>query len=65
MRDGGEVRVETGFDARVLARLRELGHNLVPKEDSGFGGYQAIRRLKSGVYVGASEARKDGYAAGY
>ncbi len=65
MKDGGELMVETGFDAKTLSRLRELGHNLVPKDDSGFGGYQAIRRLGSGVYVGASEARKDGYAAGY
>ncbi|MHC4814379.1 MAG: gamma-glutamyltransferase [Planctomycetota bacterium] len=65
MSDGGELRVETGFDADVLTRLRALGHNLVPKGNAGFGGYQAIRRLPTGVYVGASEPRKDGYAAGY
>ena len=29
-----------------------------------YGGYQAIMR-KDGVYYGASESRKDGYAAGY
>jgi gamma-glutamyltranspeptidase/glutathione hydrolase len=30
------------------------------------GGYQGIRRDHDGkVYVGASESRKDGHAAGY
>jgi gamma-glutamyltranspeptidase/glutathione hydrolase len=31
-----------------------------------FGGYQAVRRdPKTGVLLGASESRKDGFAAGY
>ena len=31
-----------------------------------FGGYQAIGfNAETGVYRGASESRKDGYAAGY
>jgi gamma-glutamyltranspeptidase/glutathione hydrolase len=33
---------------------------------AAFGGYQAIRRdLHTRVYFGASESRKDGYAAGF
>ena len=42
-----------------------MGHVL--REVSGhYGGYQAIMRdLKTGVYYGASETRKDGHAAGY
>ncbi|MHC4974811.1 MAG: gamma-glutamyltransferase, partial [Planctomycetota bacterium] len=32
----------------------------------GFGGYQAIRYdPRNDVYIGASESRKDGQAAGY
>jgi gamma-glutamyltranspeptidase/glutathione hydrolase len=31
-----------------------------------YGGYQAIGRdAKNGTYIGASEGRKDGQAAGY
>jgi gamma-glutamyltranspeptidase/glutathione hydrolase len=33
---------------------------------AAFGGYQAIRRdLHHGVYLAASESRKDGHAAGF
>ena len=64
MEDGGELNVEKGFDEKVLEKLRAMGHRVVLARD-GFGGYQAIRRLPSGVYVGASEPRKDGHAAGY
>jgi gamma-glutamyltranspeptidase / glutathione hydrolase len=32
----------------------------------GFGGYQAIARdAANGTWIGASESRKDGHAAGY
>jgi hypothetical protein len=32
----------------------------------GFGGFQGIMKdSTNGVYIGASEFRKDGYAAGY
>ncbi|MCA1799357.1 MAG: gamma-glutamyltransferase [Xanthomonadaceae bacterium] len=63
MRDGGTLFVESGIDPAVLRRLRAMGHTL----DSGthYGGYQAIMRDAHGNYVGATESRKDGQAAGY
>ena len=51
------VAISTGLIAR--------GHK-VTHSRGGFGGYQAILRDHArGVYFGASEARKDGQAAGY
>ena len=41
------------------------GHRVESGGD-GYGGYQAILRdAVNGVYLGASESRKDGHAAGY
>jgi gamma-glutamyltranspeptidase/glutathione hydrolase len=64
---GGTVHLEPGFDRAAIEALRTLGHRLEPMGSrAAFGGYQAIRRdLRSGVYFGASESRKDGHAAGY
>jgi gamma-glutamyltranspeptidase/glutathione hydrolase len=64
MRDGGVVRLETGFDAGVVAELEKRGHKVEVKNDGGYGGYQAIRR-EGDAWAGASESRKDGHAAGY
>ncbi len=65
MTDGGHVLLESGFSEATVEGLVKRGHD-VRRDNSGFGGYQAIRRdAKNGVYVGASESRKDGYAAGY
>jgi gamma-glutamyltranspeptidase/glutathione hydrolase len=65
MSDGGTVYLESGFGDATRAGLEKRGHRLAPG-DGGFGGYQAIRRdHEHGVYVGASESRKDGHAAGY
>ena len=61
----GTVNLEQGFAAASLAELRQRGHRVV-QEAGGFGGYQAIQRQwDTGVYLGASESRKDGQAAGY
>ena len=64
---GGTVHLEPGFDLAAVAALRARGHRIEPMGSrAAFGGYQAIRReLRSGVYFGASESRKDGHAAGY
>jgi len=40
------------------------GHS-VRFADGPYGGYQAIMVNPNGGYVGASESRKDGQAAGY
>ena len=65
MTDGGYVSLENGYSAKTRRNLLHMGHVL--REVSGhYGGYQAIMRdLKTGVYYGASETRKDGHAAGY
>ena len=65
MEDGGTVALETGFSPEVLRELMERGHRLRPRVGV-FGGYQAILRDSArGIYIGASESRKDGHAAGY
>jgi gamma-glutamyltranspeptidase/glutathione hydrolase len=65
MSDGGYVEVERGIPAESQRKLKELGHD-VRAGRGGFGGYQAIHRdAQNGTYVGASESRKDGHAAGY
>ncbi|UCG32454.1 MAG: gamma-glutamyltransferase [Phycisphaerales bacterium] len=65
MTDGGEVALESGIDVEVLRELAKMGHH-VRFVSGGFGGYQAIMYdAANDVYVGASESRKDGQAAGY
>jgi len=64
---GGYVEVESGIPYETLRELRNKGHD-VRFDVGGYGGYQAIKvELHDGrrVYVGASESRKDGMAAGY
>jgi gamma-glutamyltranspeptidase/glutathione hydrolase len=61
----GTVYVEAGVSADAIAGLRERGH-VVEIGGGNFGGYQAILRdAEHGVYVGATEMRKDGLALGY
>jgi gamma-glutamyltranspeptidase/glutathione hydrolase len=64
---GGTVHLEPGFTPAASEGLRKRGHRIEPMGDSAaFGGYQAIRQdLRTRVYLGASESRKDGYAAGF
>ncbi|MFQ5501731.1 MAG: gamma-glutamyltransferase [Phycisphaerae bacterium] len=65
MREGGRVALESGIDAAARAALAEMGHRIVPMKGP-FGGYQAIGYdAVNDVYIGASESRKDGQAAGY
>ncbi|NGP53285.1 gamma-glutamyltransferase [Thioalkalivibrio sp. XN8] len=64
MTDGGVVRLEQGFAPEAIAELERRGHRVEVRNDGGYGGYQAIRR-DDGAWVGASESRKDGHAAGY
>jgi gamma-glutamyltranspeptidase/glutathione hydrolase len=65
MTDGGYVEVESGVPYDSLRKLMQLGHD-VRLGNGGFGGYQAIHwDAENKCFVGASESRKDGYAAGY
>ncbi len=65
MTDGGSLYLEAGFSTETLRDLAARGHRLAFSRD-GYGGYQAIRWDRSNrVWVGASESRKDGHAAGY
>jgi gamma-glutamyltranspeptidase/glutathione hydrolase len=64
---GGYVQVESGIPYETVRELRKKGHD-VRFDVGGYGGYQAIKvEMHDGrrVYVGASESRKDGMAAGY
>ena len=67
MTSGGYVEVESGIPYESVRELKRRGHD-VRFDGGGYGGYQAIKvELHDGqrVYVGASESRKDGQAAGY
>ncbi len=65
MSDGGVVFLESGHGPDTRAALEALGH-VISHDESAYGGYQAIRwDRERRVYQGASESRKDGYAAGY
>ncbi len=64
MSDGGEVDLETGFAYATVRALMEKGHS-VRFANGPYGGYQAIMVNPQGGYIGASESRKDGHAAGY
>ncbi|NVO12203.1 MAG: gamma-glutamyltransferase [Bacteroidales bacterium] len=65
MSDGGIVFLESGFDYNEIRKLLAKGHKISYSLD-GYGGYQAIMfDAKNGVYIGASESRKDGQASGY
>ncbi|MAT70068.1 MAG: gamma-glutamyltransferase [Planctomycetaceae bacterium] len=62
---GGRVLLESGFSAATRDELAKRGHQL-QDGDGGFGGYQAIWfDAERGMYIGASESRKDGMALGY
>ena len=65
MKDGGFVDLETGFPYDTVRGLMQKGHS-VRYANGPYGGYQAIGwDAKNRVYIGASEGRKDGQAAGY
>jgi gamma-glutamyltranspeptidase/glutathione hydrolase len=64
MNDGGVLQLESGFDYATIRGLMRKGHH-VEFADGPYGGYQAIMKNPQGGWVGASESRKDGQAAGY
>lgn len=64
MADGGELDLETGFPYETVRALMQKGHS-VRFSHGPYGGYQAIMVNPQGGWIGASESRKDGQAAGY
>jgi len=65
MSDGGQVTLENGFAPETRRELIKMGHQL-GEAVGPYGGYQAIMKdWENGTWVGASESRKDGHAAGY
>ncbi|MBS1133466.1 MAG: ggt [Burkholderiaceae bacterium] len=64
MRDVVTVNLESGFAGTTLRALVLKRHTL-GQSLSGYDGFQAIMRLLSGAWAGASESRQDGHAAGY
>lgn len=66
MTTGGVVNLEPGFPETSVRDLVRRGHKIGRTSPGSFGGYQAIQvDPERRVYVGASESRKDGHAAGY
>jgi gamma-glutamyltranspeptidase/glutathione hydrolase len=65
MTGGGTLYLESGFDYQQVRELKKKGHDISTAVGI-YGGYQAIMvDLVNRVYTGATEARKDGQAAGY
>ena len=65
MTKGGWLALESNISMEAQRGLALRGHRIRFKT-GGFGGYQAIRYdAKRDIYIGASESRKDGQAAGY
>lgn len=58
------LALENGFPPSVQGQIRKKGHKLIHETMSLFGGGQAILRLND-VWIGGSDKRKDGQAAGY
>ncbi|MDD4865016.1 MAG: gamma-glutamyltransferase [Alishewanella agri] len=65
LKNGGYIEVERGIPFETVRELQKRGHD-VRYGLGGYGGYQAIMKDHiNGVWLGASESRKDGQAAGY
>lgn len=62
----GTIYLESGFPFETIRTLMQWGHKVSYQIPGSYGGYQCIRYdAEHKVYYGASDARKDGMAAGY
>jgi gamma-glutamyltranspeptidase/glutathione hydrolase len=64
---GLDVAIESTMKSDVVQKLGALGHRIAlesPDSSFGFGGAQLVHRIAGG-YVGGSDFRKDGHAAGF
>jgi len=65
VRAKGKVQLESGFSWEAVRGLLRRGHE-VGWDLGSYGGYQAIWYDRArGIYLGASESRKDGQASGF
>ena len=65
--DHNQVLLEQGFDKKVQVELLKRGHDILqhdPDTEIKMGGAQLIVKTDSG-YIGGSDHRKDGMAAGF
>ena len=63
--EDGSVAVEAGMPQATIDALRQRGHQInIEQNRAVFGGAQLIMRQGQG-YIGASDYRKDGLAAGF
>ena len=61
-----EICLEKNIAPDVVRNLENRGHQITHSDTAVFyGGGQAIYRLESGNYVGASDPRRDGQAVGF
>jgi gamma-glutamyltranspeptidase/glutathione hydrolase len=64
-KNGGTAIAERGIPEAVIKELQRRGHHVIRTERNG-GGYQGILiHPTTNMLHGGSEARKDGYAAGF
>ena len=64
MSDGGYTQLEAGVCRAARMELKQRGHSLTSGANGG--GYQSITYDPvANSYVGATEMRKDGIAAGW
>lgn len=62
----GMIYLESGYPFETIRALMDKGHKVGFQSPGNYGGYQCIRYDPvTKVYYGASDARKDGMAAGY
>lgn len=62
----GMIYLESGYPFETIRALMDKGHKVGFQQPGNYGGYQCIRYDPvTKVYYGASDARKDGMAAGY
>jgi len=63
---GRAVHLESGFDTKVYASLKEMGHDVhvATERTVQFGGGQVVYQLQDG-YVAGSDSRRDGQAIGF
>ena len=63
----GRVELESRFPADLGAHLAAAGYEVKMRGrwEFAFGGVEAVARQENGVFMGAADPRRDGYAVGY